>query len=376
MDKFTSSRTQCVSLWAGVKRSYFIHIFLRLSLRQTGNPCAIIQAQKPARAMMLSVEQPFHFVRQFFQGHGTQMSIYKTLVFAMILLMSQSALAQQKAENDSINKKRLNTVIITSTGLYATTLGVLYFGWYADQELTSFHFKDDSKNWLQVDKVGHATTAYVMSNYGFWTLRWAGVNNKKSAWYGGLMGFGAMTVIEILDGFVASYGASWTDLAANTLGTGLFVSQQLLWEEQRIRMKFSYFPTDYAQYNPEQLGETGLQRMLKDYNGHTYWLSLNIHSFLKEESKFPAWINVAAGYGAKGMLHPLVNPEFDENGNPLPEFNRVLQYYVSMDIDWTKIKTNSAFLRFVFKALSFVKLPFPTLEYNNENHFVFHWMYF
>jgi len=115
--------------------------------------------------------------------------------------------------------------------------------------------------------------------------------------------------------------------------------------------------------------------MLKDYNGHTYWLSANIHSFLKEESNFPSWINVAVGYGGKGMLHPINNPKYCDNGDPV-DFNQVRQYYLSMDIDWTKIKTNSAFLRFVFKGLSFVKLPFPTLEYNNEDQFVFHWMYF
>lgn len=302
----------------------------------------------------------------------------KVFLHALILflLANHLAFAQQNPENDSINKKRLNTVIITSSGLYATTLGVLYLGWYAGQDATAFHFIDDSHYWLQVDKAGHFTTAYNFSNYGFWTLRWSGVNNKKAAWYGGLMGFGAMTVIEILDGFSPSYGASWYDLTANALGTGLFVSQQLLWKEQRFRMKFSYHPTDFAQYNPEQLGENSLQRMLKDYNGHTYWFSMNIQSFLKDESGFPAWINVALGYGADGMLHPISNPEFDENGDPLPEFNRVRQYYLSMDIDWTKIKTHSAFLRFVFKGLSFVKLPFPTLEYNSENQFVFHWMYF
>ncbi|RLD45529.1 MAG: DUF2279 domain-containing protein [Bacteroidetes bacterium] len=298
----------------------------------------------------------------------------KGFALVSLLFISQFTFSQEKVENDSVNKKRLSTVIIASTGAYAVALGVLYYGWYAGQDPTSFHFINDSEYWLQVDKAGHATTSYTLTNYGFWTLRWSGVSNNKAAWYGGLMGFGAMTVIELLDGFAPTYGASWYDLTANALGTGIFISQQLLWKEQRIRMKFSYHPTDYAQYNPSQLGETTLQRMLKDYNGHTYWFSFNIHSFLKEESKFPAWINVAAGYGAEGMLAPITNPT-KVDGEPVPQFDRVRQYYVSMDIDWTKIKTNSSFLRFVFKGLSFVKLPFPTLEYNNENHFVFHWMY-
>jgi hypothetical protein len=279
-------------------------------------------------------------------------------------------------ENDSINKKRLRTVVIGSSAAYATSMVVLYYAWYKDNLSWGFKFIDDSDYWLQVDKFGHATTAYTLTNYGYWMLRWSGVNERKSIWYGALMGWGSMTVIEILDGFSEDYGASWADLAANTLGSGLFIGQQFLWHDQRIRLKFSYHPTEYAQYNPSQLGENELQRILKDYNGHTYWLSASIGSFIRREHKFPDWISVSGGYGAKGMLGPQSNPEYDENGNPLPQYDRVRQYYLSMDIDWTKIKTNSGFLKFTFKLLSFIKLPFPTLEYNNQDGVVWHWFYF
>ena len=301
---------------------------------------------------------------------------HRILWILIFILSVQSVMGQSKPkEQDSIIRKRLNTVIYTSSAVYVTSLVVLYYGWYKDNPMTSWHFIDDSHYWLQVDKVGHAITAYTISNYGHWMLRWAGVNNKKASWYGGLMGFGAMTVIEVLDGFSASYGASATDLLANAMGCGLSVTQNLFWREQRFRLKFSYHPTDYAQYNPDQLGKTTLQRMLKDYNGHTYWVSMNIRSFIKKDTRFPSWINVAVGYGADGMLHPLKNPEFDEDGSPIPHFDRVRQYYLSMDIDWVKIKTSSGFLRFVFKALSFVKLPFPTLEYNSKDGVVWHWIY-
>ena len=214
-----------------------------------------------------------------------------------------------------------------------------------------------------------------MSGYAFWSLRWAGVDNNRSALYAGLMGWSAMTVIEILDGFSADYGASSGDLVANTVGAAFFTGQQLLWKDQRIRLKFSYHSTEFAKYRPDLLGETGIQSMLKDYNGQTYWLSANIESFLKEESKFPKWINVSFGYGATGMLGTYSNPP-SWNGNDLPYYERTRQYYFSFDVDWTRIQTKSIFLRFTFKALSFIKIPFPTLEYNNQEQFVFHWMYF
>jgi hypothetical protein len=276
---------------------------------------------------------------------------------------------------DTLNKKRLNTVLYTGAGLYAGTLGVLYFAWYQDNEISNFHWYNDSKGWMQVDKFGHATTAYIITNYAYWSLDWAGVDNNKAAIYGGLIGWGSMTVIEILDSFSEEWGASPSDLVANTIGSAFFTGQQLLWKEQRFSLKFSYHPTDYAQYRPDLLGENELQRSLKDYNGQTYWLSMNIKSFLREESKFPPWLNVAFGYGAKGMLGTFSNPQ-EWNGNELPYEKRTRQYYMTMDIDWTRIETNSALLRLVFKAFSFVKAPMPTLEYNNENGLIFHWLYF
>ena len=305
-----------------------------------------------------------------------KISFNRIVLVALFLVFSTGMSAQTDTINsDSINKKRLNTVIYGSIGAYSASLVVLYFAWYKGSSGYPFHFYYDKAYWLGADKLGHLTTAYTLSNYGYWVLRWAGVNEIKSTVYGGVMGFGALTVIEILDGFT-EYGASWADLTANAIGTGVFMGQQLLWHEQRFRLKFSYHPTEYAQYAPEKLGENQLQRIIKDYNGQTFWLSANIHSFLREESKFPSWINIAVGYGAKGMLGETSNPEFDQNGNELPHFDRVRQYYVSMDIDWTRIKTNSNFLKFLFKGLSFVKFPFPTLEYNKEDQLVFYWLYF
>ncbi len=284
--------------------------------------------------------------------------------------------AQTDTVPDTINKKRLHVVIYGSAAAYVVAQTGLYFVWYKDNLSTPFHFINDSQYWLQMDKVGHMTTAYTMSNYGYWLLKWSNVPEKKSVWYGGLMGFSAMIVVELLDGFATNYGASIYDIMANTTGVGLFVGQQFLWHEQRFRLKFSYHPTEYPQYNPEKLGENPCQSIIKDYNGQTYWLSANISSFIRKESKFPSWINVAVGYGGDGMLAEVTNPEYDSEGNPLPHFDRVRQYYLSMDIDWTRIKTNSKVLKFFLKGLSFVKLPFPTLEYNKKDQLVFHWLYF
>jgi hypothetical protein len=48
-------------------------------------------------------------------------------------------------------------------------------------------------------------------------------------------------------------------------------------EGKRITPKFSFHTTQYAQYRPNVLGSSLAEQILKDYNGQTYWLSVNLH---------------------------------------------------------------------------------------------------
>ncbi len=276
---------------------------------------------------------------------------------------------------DTVNKKRVAAVYGAAGGLYVTSVSLLYFAWYKGYAGSSFHIADDWGEWMVKDKLGHLTTTYQVGNYGYWSLRWAGLSEKKAIWFGGTWGLIYMTTIEVFDGLSAEWGFSPSDMAFNTLGSALFVGQQLLWHDQRIRLKFSYHSTEYPHYRPDLLGSNRAQRIIKDYNGQTNWLSVNIASFLKPDTKFPLWLNVAFGYGARGMIGAYENPP-EHNGRPMPQFNRVAQFYLSVDVDWTKIKTRSKALRFVFKALSFIKMPAPTLEFNREDGWVMHPLFF
>ena len=50
-------------------------------------------------------------------------------------------------------------------GSYGITLALLNQTWYSQYERVPFHFFDDNAGWLQIDKVGHAWTAYIESYY-------------------------------------------------------------------------------------------------------------------------------------------------------------------------------------------------------------------
>jgi hypothetical protein len=115
--------------------------------------------------------------------------------------------------------------------------------------------------------------------------------------------------------------------------------------------------------------------MIKDYNGHSYWISGNISSFLPQRSKFPKWLNIAVGYGAEGMTGASGNAQ-NQNGLPVPQFPRYRKFFLSLDIDLTRIPTKSKVLKSIFNVLSFIKIPAPALEYNTLGQFKVYALYY
>jgi hypothetical protein len=306
----------------------------------------------------------------------------KKILFLLFLSISgiYDAVSQKSVLNDSIDhqvdyKARLIGVTVSVGALYATTMTGLYYLWYADYPKSSFHFINDSGEWLYMDKIGHMTTSYWIGRIGYESLRWSGVSKKKATWYGGTWGLIYLTSVEVFDGFSEEWGASVPDLAANAIGTGVFIGQQLLLDNQPFIFKYSFHSTEYADYRPDLLGENFIQQMFKDYNGQTYWLSGNIASFLPSTSKFPKWLDVSFGYSAEGMLGASSNPP-EYNGEALPDFERYSQYLLSLDVDLTKIKTNSETVRLLLNLIGYLKIPFPAVEFNRMDKVKWHWLYY
>ena len=293
--------------------------------------------------------------------------------FSLLKAQDSTAFSENRVAK-KLNKRRLRKVIITESALYATQLIFLQFIWYKDHETTPFHFYNDNDGWLQLDKAGHSYGAYQETAKSYSALRWAGISNSKAAWYGGLAGFMLQSQLEIYDAFYEGYGFSVGDIAANALGSLLFVAQQTTLKDQPVKMKFSYQPSGYPKHHPFYLGETPLQSFFMDYNAHTYWLSFNLPQFGKK-GFLPSWLNLAVGYSANGMLAEFDNPAFFRGQN-LPQLERYSQYLLSLDIDFSKMKTRSKFLKKVFGFINILKIPAPTLEFNRVHGSRFHWLYF
>jgi len=294
-----------------------------------------------------------------------------TIIFCLLILNSKG---QDRPDTTELSKNRLKSVIIGESILFTTTMTGLYSLWYKDYPMSGFHFYNDNGEWMQVDKVAHLGASYFIGKLGYETLKWAGVKEKQAIFIGGSTGSIFLLTVEILDGFSDGWGFSLGDFTANSLGSAMFIGQQLFWKEQRIVFKFSTHLTEYQQYRPDVLGSNLPQRIMKDYNGWTFWLSANINSFFPRNTITPKWLNIAFGYGAEGMIGGYDNPAFHKEIQ-MPYFERYRQYYLSLDVDFTKIKTRNKTLKFLFNTLGYLKVPAPTIEFN-KNGIKTHLLYF
>jgi len=276
-------------------------------------------------------------------------------------------------DKSSIKKGRIITVGSVYAVLYLGSMSYLQYIWYKDLERVPFEFYNDLGGYNQTDKFGHMYGAYMESYIGMRSLRWAGFSEKKAALYGGTLGFFLQLPIEIWDGMYEEWGFSWSDVAANSLGSALVVGQQLAFHDQVVKYKFTFSPSPYARQANGYLGE-GFNQLFYDYNGHTYWFSTGVNRIIKNR-KIPEWLNFAVGYSANGMFG-----EFDNltryRGVDIPPTKRYRQFLFSLDIDFTRIPSRNKHIKWLLNNMFMIKVPFPAIEINTRGQFRFYPLYF
>ncbi len=272
--------------------------------------------------------------------------------------------------------------------------------WYKHHDFSNFHWFDDLAEWQQMDKWGHIFTAFHLSSFAFilliylqksplhWggqrgakkcPLRWGEAKKSHIIFLSALIGFLLLSSIEILDGFSAAYGASAYDLIANLLGVFLFAFQKLFFQKIWINPKFSFHFSDFASQRPNVLGDSWLAQFLKDYNGQTYWYSVDIDALFcvlvkkarpKEEKAKLRFIHLALGYSASDMVF---GRDFQNQQAGFAPFRR---YFISFDVNLSALKSQYRAINALAFLANLVRLPLPALEWNEREGFVWHWIYF
>ena len=301
-----------------------------------------------------------------------------------IVLIAQFSIAQTDSTSTKYKVFHPTRVWIAGGGqalLWAGTFVALDKAWYASYPKSSFHLFNDWNEWEQMDKCGHLWTAYQISRASGELWNWTGVSEKKAILLGGLSGIAFQGIIEILDGYSDKWGFSWGDMSMNITGSATYVTQQLLWKKQRIQIKLGYYPFKYDDVfksrSNELFGSNRIEKVLKDYNSQTYWLSTNLNSFFPEAG-FPKWLNIAVGYNASLMLGGTANKWTDKNGilidrTDIPRFRK---FILSADVDLTRISTKSKVLKTVFSVFNTVKIPAPAISIDSRGRLNTYGMYF
>lgn len=318
--------------------------------------------------------------------------VHKSKALLVLLLLVQVSLGQGIfSKPDSLNKQRRMINIGGQGLLYGSTLTALNFAWYSDYQNGKFHFFNDWPGWMQMDKLGHSAAAYQAASNLYRFNRWTGAGERQSMWYAAGLGFSYQLAVELLDGFSEGWGFSVYDVAFNTIGSSGFVAQQHFWKEQRIKLKFSFSPSGLTQLNgtesnyrevdrAEYLFGTALyEQWLKDYNGQTYWLSMNVWSLMGKPDGFPKWLNVALGHSVNNVLGAERNTwEIDQGGgavNYASALSRQRQFLLSLDIDLDHVNLPK-YLIWIRPIVGVIKFPFPALEWNSQQGFKGRGLYF
>ena len=125
--------------------------------------------------------------------------------------------------------------------------------------------------------------------------QWVGNDPETARRLAALTVWGAMAMVEVLDGFSKDYKFSHEDLIANTIGAGLGYLMEGNPEWDRlIDFRLAYKQTQLSGWNPPG-----------DYGGHRYWLMFKADGVeALRDVPILKYLEVGVGYGAPGVDVP------------------------------------------------------------------------
>lgn len=306
-----------------------------------------------------------------------QLFLFRSSILSCLLLAQKTSCIAQLKQPSAVNPARVGVAAGASTAVWVGSYIALNKAWYAKYPKSKFHFFNDNNEWEQMDKLGHAWTAYQLARFSTQMWKWTGLKNQTSTLIGGASALAYQSIIEIHDGFSAEWGFSWGDMLANTTGASLFVLQDLYWNTQRLQLKFNYwplkYPAEFQQRSNDLFGTNPIERALKDYNSQGYWLAANPNSFGVRNA--PQWLNVSFGYSSDLMLGATENKWTGKDGSSFDYkfIHRVRRFYIAPDIDFTRINTKNNFLTGTFFVLNMFKsFLAPSIEFNSRKKIKIH----
>ena len=274
------------------------------------------------------------------------------------------------ADSTQLRPKVRAARLLAISGSSLLTLGSTYVylqnTWWNGRGVP-FHF-DEGRDLTYangLDKVAHLAGGVFVSEIYYNAFRWAGIPEGRAEWLA--LGSAAFVEIgiELKDAYSPTYGFSWRDVAAGTVGG--------LWPMAQNRSGFlrdAQWKVGYWQRTPKYFTERGIpvQRVsIDDYLNQTYWFSFSPERLgnARWQRAWPDWLQVSVGMGLEAETWSV---RHDGLGGRH-------EWYLAPDINVVKLlRPRSATGKRLVGLLKYVKVPMPTLQIGPGMRW--HWLFF
>jgi hypothetical protein len=274
---------------------------------------------------------------------------YEELLLEPSIGLSSGTQGIRHGPPDKIRAGRLAAV----TG----TLGAIQLGlfvhqkhaWWAEDHRGSFRFHDDGGYSLHLDKVAHFHATALQAQVISTSMRWSGLTNNQSIFWGTMASLALQTHVEIQDGYNELWGFDPYDMLANVLGAGFFFAREHVPALQPFVLKWAYWPSPHLTRHHDEAFSDRPPSFIDDYLGQTFWVSARVHDLLPDGAKpyWPPWLCVAAGVGGADLYTEHARRE----------------YFISLDVDLPRLIPASTWLgRQALEVLNFLHLPAPAVR--------------
>lgn len=181
------------------------------------------------------------------------------------------------------------------SGVFGATLIGGFSNWKWGN--TSFHFRSEGGFGKRtgsggIDKLGHAFSGAIISDYITDRIRQRSDNYQGAAVTGALVSLSVMGVVEIFDGFSSDHGFSYEDIIADAAGIGFsFLRNTIPGMRDKIDFREEYFPSTHMRgFHP-----------VTDYEGQKYLLALKFSGFETFQDTPLRFLELHAGYYTRGF---------------------------------------------------------------------------
>lgn len=176
----------------------------------------------------------------------------------------------------------------------ALTVGGISLVGFTRWNWGSSHFHDYEEGWFGentrsggIDKLGHAFSAYTMTNAMAERMVSEGADPESAALSAALLAQGITFYIEVFDGLSQDHGFSYEDAVLNAAGGGLaWLRQRYPAVREVVDYRLEYDPSGYDGFD-----------LLGDYSGQKYLLAFKLAGI---EPCLP-WLELQVGYYATGF---------------------------------------------------------------------------